>query len=322
MIRENITLTHFIIEDQRSTKGASGDLSVPLIDIVTSYKTITHQVSRRGFGADAIDLRTYLERTVSDSMIKATTRTGRLTCMRSKSVDGITPILAKYPHGKYLLAFDQLNGSGNLDINFMSGTIFPILCAPVGRRKATAKDFLQAGSGMVARGFVRYCASTRLELTTGQTVGSDSDQDWQIIDGLENGILLSGCNSNNTQIGTMGNDVLTSRAGNCQLTGGRSQGLLRFDTLPNATTNLDNLTDFNVADDTLQLENANFTALTATGPTGDRDVPCGEGHHHRSAVLRCRWQWHWRFLGVVRRADRKPQSYGRGLCGELRGGVP
>jgi fructose-1,6-bisphosphatase len=84
----------------------------------------------------------------------------------------MTPIPAKYPRGKYLLAFDPLNGSGNLDINFMSGTIFSILRAPVGRRKVTAKDFLQPGREMVAAGFVLYGASTRLVLTTGNGVNA------------------------------------------------------------------------------------------------------------------------------------------------------
>jgi fructose-1,6-bisphosphatase I len=172
MIRERITLTQFIIEDQRSAKGASGDFSVLLSDIVTACKTISHQVSRGGFGADAADPRAYLERAASDSMIKSTIWTGRLAGMSSKSVDGMTPIPAKYPRGKYLLAFDPLNGSGNLDINFMSGTIFSIMRAPVGRRKVTAKDFLQPGREMVAAGFVLYGASTRLVLTTGNGVNA------------------------------------------------------------------------------------------------------------------------------------------------------
>jgi fructose-1,6-bisphosphatase len=127
-------------------------------------------VSRGGLGAAAAAQRMYLERAASDSMIKSTIWTGRLAGMSSKSVDGMTPIPARYPRGKYLLAFDPLNGSGNLDINFMSGTIFSVLRAPAGRKKVTAKDFLQPGSQMAAAGFVLYGASTRLVLTTGNGV--------------------------------------------------------------------------------------------------------------------------------------------------------
>lgn len=170
MFKERITLTQFIIEEQRSVKGASGDFSVLLNDIVTACKSIVHLVSRGGLGADAADPRKYLERAASDSMIKSTIWTGRLAGMSSKSVDGMTPIPAKYPRGKYLLVFDPLNGSGNLDINFMSGTIFSVLRAPVGRKKVTTRDFLQSGNRMVAAGFVLYGASTRLVLTTGNGV--------------------------------------------------------------------------------------------------------------------------------------------------------
>ncbi len=135
MIQKGITLTQFIIEDQRNAKGATGDFSVLLSDVITACKTISHLVSRGGLGADADDPKDYLERAASDSMIKSAIWTGHLAGLSSKAVDGMTPIPAKYPRGKYLLVFDPLNGSGNLDINFMSGTIFSILRAPVGRRR-------------------------------------------------------------------------------------------------------------------------------------------------------------------------------------------
>ncbi|MDP2822302.1 MAG: class 1 fructose-bisphosphatase, partial [Sulfuritalea sp.] len=170
MIEERTTLTQVIIEEQRRVKGASGDFSVLLNDIVTACKTISHLVSRGGLGADAEDPQTYLERVASDAIVKSTIWTGRLAGMSCKSLDGMTPIPARYPRGKYLLLFDPLNGSGNLDINFMSGTIFSVLRAPAGKRKATARDFLQPGNQLVAAGFMLYGASTRLVLTTGNGV--------------------------------------------------------------------------------------------------------------------------------------------------------
>ncbi|MDA8259122.1 MAG: class 1 fructose-bisphosphatase [Betaproteobacteria bacterium] len=170
MLKERITLTQFIIEEQRRVKDARGDFSVLLNDIVTACKTISHRVSRGGLGAADEDLRVYLERAASDSIIESTLRTGRLAGVSSKTADGVTPIPAKYPHGNYLLVFDPLNGSGNLDINFMSGTIFSVLRAPAGKNQIAAGDFLQPGNQMVASGFMLYGASTRLVLTTGNGV--------------------------------------------------------------------------------------------------------------------------------------------------------
>ena len=172
MLKERITLTQFIIEEQRRVKGASGDFSVLLNDIVTACKIISHRVSRGGLGADDEDLRVYLERAASDSIIESTLRTGRLKGMSSKAVGGITPIPAQYPRGNYLLVFDPLNGSGNLDINFMSGTIFSVLRAPTGKHDIAAGNFLQPGNQMVAAGFMLYGASTRLVLTTGNGVNA------------------------------------------------------------------------------------------------------------------------------------------------------
>jgi fructose-1,6-bisphosphatase I len=164
------TLTQFIIEEQRHVKGATGDFSVLLNDIATACKSISHAVSRGCLGADAEDPQIYLERAANDFIVKSNVWTGRLAGMASEDADGITPIPAKYPRGKYLLVFDPLNGSGNLDINFMTGTIFSVLRAPTGKKEAKVDDFLQPGCEQVAAGFVLYGASTRLVLTTGNGV--------------------------------------------------------------------------------------------------------------------------------------------------------
>ncbi|NJD35064.1 MAG: class 1 fructose-bisphosphatase [Betaproteobacteria bacterium] len=170
MIKERITLTQFIIEEQRQVKDARGDFSVLLNDIVTACKTISHRVSRGGLGAADEDPRTYLERVANDSIIESTQRTGRLAGLSSKAVGAMTPIPAQYSRGNYMLVFDPLNGSGNLDINFMSGTIFSVLRAADGGSEVTARDFLQPGNRLVAAGFMLYGASTRLVLTTGNGV--------------------------------------------------------------------------------------------------------------------------------------------------------
>ena len=80
--------------------------------------------------------------------------------------------------------------------------------------------------------------------------------------------LLSGQADNDTLKGMAGNDQLAGGLGNDLLTGGSGQDIFVFDTAPNATTNLDTITDFVVVDDTIRLENGVFTALTATGSLG------------------------------------------------------
>ncbi|MGE5466657.1 MAG: class 1 fructose-bisphosphatase [Ignavibacteria bacterium] len=164
------TLTQFIIEEQRRIKGATGDFSALLNDVATACKSISHAISRGCLGAEAEDPQIYLERAANDFIIKSNIWTGRLAGMASEDEPDITPIPARYPRGKYLLVFDPLNGSGNLDINFMTGTIFSVLRAPAGKTDITAADFLQPGRKMAAAGFVLYGASTRLVLTTGNGV--------------------------------------------------------------------------------------------------------------------------------------------------------
>jgi fructose-1,6-bisphosphatase I len=164
------TLTQFIIEEQRRVKGATGDFSALLNDIATACKSISHSISRGCLDADAEDPQIHLERASNDFIMKSNVWTGRLAGMASEDNEGITTIPVKYPRGKYLLVFNSLNGSGNLDINFLTGTIFSVLRAPAGKKEVTADDFLQPGAEQVAAGFVLYGASTRLVLTTGNGV--------------------------------------------------------------------------------------------------------------------------------------------------------
>ncbi|WP_207146301.1 FG-GAP-like repeat-containing protein [Chromatium okenii] len=100
---------------------------------------------------------------------------------------------------------------------------------------------------------------------TKQAVATISSQDWQIVDALASGDLLRGGSGHNVLIGTLTADVLRGGAGNDVLTGGAGRDLFRFETAPNAITNSDQIKDFTVAVDQLQLENAVFRALTATG---------------------------------------------------------
>jgi fructose-1,6-bisphosphatase I len=103
-------------------------------------------------------------------MIRHNEWAGHLAGMASEEMDDVYHIPNKYPLGKYLLVFDPLDGSSNVDINISVGTIFSILRAPVANRAASAEDFLQPGVKQVCAGYALYGSSTMLVLTTGHGV--------------------------------------------------------------------------------------------------------------------------------------------------------
>ncbi len=164
MQASRITLTQFMNEEQRKIPGATGDLTGLINDVVTASKIIANQVGKGALLASGKDLNQKLESMANEVMLEAAKMTGHLSAMASEDMDGIS---STQPRGKYLLTFDPLNGSGNLDINFQTGTIFSILLAPDAKRKPKSEDFLQPGSEIICAGMIQYGASTRLIMTTG-----------------------------------------------------------------------------------------------------------------------------------------------------------
>lgn len=162
-----VTLSQFMNEYQRKIPGASGDFTGLITDIATASKVIANVVSKGALIAAGKELNQKLESLANDVMLQAAMATGHLAAMASEDIDGI---VQAQPRGKYLLTFDPLNGSGNLDINFQTGTIFSIMRAPDPKRKPKEEDFLQPGKELLAAGIVQYGASTRLILTTGHGV--------------------------------------------------------------------------------------------------------------------------------------------------------
>jgi len=159
-----ITLTQFLNEEQRHIEGATGDFTGLINDIAIASKIIASAVGKGALLATGKDLNQKLEQTANEIMLQAAIATGHLAAMASEDMEHLT---VSQPRGKYLLSFDPLNGSGNLDINFLSGTIFSIMRAPDPKRKPKDEDFLQPGSQLLCAGIVQYGASTRLILTTG-----------------------------------------------------------------------------------------------------------------------------------------------------------
>ena len=106
----------------------------------------------------------------NDMLLAANEWTGQLAAMASEEMADPWPIPAAYPQGPYLLLFDPLDGSSNIDVNISVGTIFSVLKAPAGKAVIEAADFLQSGTEQVAAGYVVYGPQTMLVLTTGNGV--------------------------------------------------------------------------------------------------------------------------------------------------------
>ncbi len=181
-----VTLTQFIIEQQRGLPEASGTFTLLLNNIVTACKQISRKVNC-GQLIDVLgsaesenvqgEVQKKLDIITNDIMVNALNWTGQLAGMASEEIDGIIPIPAQYPKGKYLALFDPLDGSSNIDINLAVGTIFSILRCREGIQPEI-EDFLRKGVGQVCAGFVLYGPSTMMVLTTGHGVnGFTLDQD-------------------------------------------------------------------------------------------------------------------------------------------------
>ncbi len=114
----------------------------------------------------------------NEVMVGETEWTGHLAAMASEEMTDIYPIPATERRGKYLLVFDPLDGSSNIDANISVGTIFSILRSPDPAGMPQAEHFLQPGVAQVCAGFALYGPSTMLVLTTGEGVdGFTLDRD-------------------------------------------------------------------------------------------------------------------------------------------------
>ncbi|MBZ0105816.1 MAG: class 1 fructose-bisphosphatase [Sulfuricella denitrificans] len=182
------TITQFIIEEQRHIQGASGDFTSLLNDIITAIKVISNVVNKGALigvmgsaGSENVQGETQKELDVitNEIFIKSNEWAGHLAAMASEEMDDVYPIPAQYPRGKYLLVFDPLDGSSNVDVNISVGTIFSILrCPGECATHPSAQAFLQPGVQQVCAGYALYGSSTMLVLTSGHGVnGFTLDRD-------------------------------------------------------------------------------------------------------------------------------------------------
>jgi fructose-1,6-bisphosphatase len=173
------TLNRFIIEEQRRSPGASGEFSTLLNDLVGACKAIAITVSR-GALAGAMgspegtnvqgEEQKRLDVLANRIMLGHCEWGGHLAGMVSEELADVYQIPARYPRGRYLLVFDPLDGSSNIDVNISVGTIFSVLRAPEGVGEPAAEHFLLPGTQQVCAGYAIYGPVSMLVLTFGRGV--------------------------------------------------------------------------------------------------------------------------------------------------------
>ena len=174
-----VTIERFIIEQERLFPEATGELSGILYDIALAAKMIANKVRSAGL-ADILgseghenvqgEVQQKLDVIANDIIIKAMDHGGRLCAMASEEEPDIIQIPEGFRCGKYVLLFDPLDGSSNIDVNVPVGTIFSVMRKITRGTRGEMEDMLQPGRRQVAAGYVIYGSSTMLVYTTGQGV--------------------------------------------------------------------------------------------------------------------------------------------------------
>ncbi len=182
------TLTQYLIEQRRRFPAASGDFNALILDVALACKAIARAVAFGELGAAAnpqgggvggnVNVQGETQKPLDVVSNQYFTRMnewgGHCAGMASEEMDEPYQIPAQHPRGKYLLVFDPLDGSSNIDVNVSVGSIFSVLRAPQDAidsgRDVTEADFLQPGTQQVAAGYALYGPTTMLVLSVGNGV--------------------------------------------------------------------------------------------------------------------------------------------------------
>ncbi len=172
-------LSRFLLEEQRKYPEATGEFTILLEQIAFAAKIISSEVNKAGLvnilgkshstnvhGEEQQKLDIYANR----KLVEALDHTGKICAMASEEVDDIIAVPDKYPKGKYVVIFDPLDGSSNIDVNISIGTIFGIYKRVSEGFNGCKEDFLQEGRKLVAAGYAIYGSSTMFVYTTGKGV--------------------------------------------------------------------------------------------------------------------------------------------------------
>jgi len=173
------TLTQFIIEEQRNYQSATGEFTGLLNDIATACKKIAALTSKGDLigilgaaGSENVqgEEQKKMDIITNDVFIEALEKNGHVAALASEEMDEVYNLPEQYVRGHYMVTFDPLDGSSNMDVNVSVGTIFSIIKAPEGVQNPTAEDFMQEGTSQVAAGYVLYGPASIFVMTTGNGV--------------------------------------------------------------------------------------------------------------------------------------------------------
>jgi len=174
-----MTLERFIHEQEHLHPSATGDFSAILHDLALAAKLVWREVNKAGLvnilgTTDRMnvsgDTVKKLDEFADETIYKAMDHGGHLCVMASEENEDILHIPDEYPNGKYVLLYDPLDGSSNIDANITIGSIFSIYHRVSAGGKGTLEDCLQPGYKQVAAGYVIYGSSTIFVYSTGYGV--------------------------------------------------------------------------------------------------------------------------------------------------------
>lgn len=174
-----VTIERHILEQQSMYPDATGVFTSLLYDIALAAKIISKETNRAGL-ADIVgatqgenvhgERQQKLDVFADEIIFKMNDHTGRLCAMVSEEHDEILDIPMHYDTGKYVLLFDPLDGSSNIDVNVSIGTIFALHKKVSQGERGTLEDVLQPGRSLVAAGYVIYGSSTMMVYSAGNGV--------------------------------------------------------------------------------------------------------------------------------------------------------
>ena len=179
MTAKIITIERHILEQQQFFPEATGEFTYLLYDIALAAKIISREVSKAGLveilgSAGEVNVQgeqvMKLDVFANETFIRMNDHAGWLCAMASEEAADIIPIPERFPCGKYVLIFDPLDGSANIDMNVSVGTIFSIHRKVSAGQRGALEDFLQPGYKQAAAGYIIYGSSTMMVYTTGQGV--------------------------------------------------------------------------------------------------------------------------------------------------------
>ena len=173
------SLSRYLVEQQRAKQNIPPELRLLLEVVARACKGISHAVNKGALGgvlgsahSENIqgEVQKKLDIIANEVLIEANEWGGHLAAMASEEMDSIYVVPNRYPQGEYLLLFDPLDGSSNIDVNVSIGTIFSVLKKPESSDSVTEAAFLQPGHAQVAAGYCVYGPQTTLVLTVGDGV--------------------------------------------------------------------------------------------------------------------------------------------------------